>query len=243
MNTQTIRNGFSPKFDTTKKSIKKLRFEISATALCYLAMVIAGAVLPCAAETVGASGNSIGGAATGTVNVSTPFIGLDYNGPASTEPNQIQLTSTSTSTGTFYALLSFVVNPSTEYGATWNMTNNSGQSWYGMHFTIQFAPQGDLSMTYDATGTYPSQPSGSPYLLPYNWSDTNVDFSGGAISGSGGTATFYLPVDLDGQYHSGTFAIIATPDYNPSAPEPSSLMLFGSGILGLGGLLRRRFLG
>ena len=28
-----------------------------------------------------------------------------------------------------------------------------------------------------------------------------------------------------------------------STPEPSSLALFGSGVLGIGGLLRRRFLG
>lgn len=31
-------------------------------------------------------------------------------------------------------------------------------------------------------------------------------------------------------------------DYTPS-PEPGSLLLFGSGVLGLGGLLRKRFLG
>jgi PEP-CTERM motif len=31
-------------------------------------------------------------------------------------------------------------------------------------------------------------------------------------------------------------------DFTPS-PEPSSLLLFGSGVLGLGGLLRKRFLG
>src|ERR1035437_6562243 len=60
---------------------------------------------------------------------------------------------------------------------------------------------------------------------------------------SGGTVSFYLPLDVNGLCCSGNFIVFATPDYSPSTPEPSSLLLFGSGILGVGGLLRRRFLG
>ena len=248
MKTRTTCNGFNAncevaRVNITGKTTKKLRFGISATALCYLAMVIGGAVVPSAAETISPTGNIVGGAGTGTVGVTTTTIGLDWNGLPQNNPNQVLVTSNSTGSGYVYAYLGFAVNPSTEYGVTWNMTNNSGQDWYGMHFTVLFSPQGDLSMTFDATGTYPSQPNGSPYLLPYNWTDTNIDFSGGAISGSGGTANFELPLDLDGHYHSGTFSIFATPDYAPSVPEPSSLAMFGSGVLGLGGLLRRRFLG
>jgi hypothetical protein len=125
---------------------------------------------------------------------------------------------------------------------TWNMTNNSQQDWYSMHFTIQYAPLEDFSVTFDAGETGLQAPHGV-YGLD-NWSDTNIDFSGGAISGSGGAVTFFLPLDANGKCCSGNFIVWATPDYSPgTTPEPSSLALFGSGILGVGGLLRRRFLG
>jgi hypothetical protein len=249
MKTQMMRKGFSPdsqvsNFDTTRKTVKNLRLGISATVLCYLALVIGVAALPCAAESVLSSGAFVGGAATGSVNVITTSIGLDWNGLPQNNPNQIQVTSNAVASGAFYANLDFTQNPSTEYGVIWDMTNTSGQDWYSMHFTLQYAPLGDFSVTYDATGTFPSQPNGSPYSLPYNWTDTNIDFSGGAISGSGGTASFFLPLDVNGSCCSGNFIIWATPDYSPgTTPEPSSLLLFGSGILGVAGLLRKRFLG
>ncbi len=248
MNAQTIGKNLSPAceistLNATRKTVKNLKLGISATALCYLAMVIGSAVLPCQAESVLSSGAFVGGAATGIVNVTTPNVGLDWNGLPQNNPNQIQVTSNATSTGAFYINLDFTQNPSTEYGVSWNMTNTSGQDWYSMHFTLLYAPLGDFMVTFDATGAFPSQPNGAPYALPYNWSDTNIDFSGGAISGSGGTANFFLPLDVNGQCCSGNFIVFATPDYTPSTPEPSSLMLLGSGILGIGGLLRKRFLG
>jgi PEP-CTERM motif len=45
-----------------------------------------------------------------------------------------------------------------------------------------------------------------------------------------------------GTIPSEAFTLNGTPD-GGSTPEPSSLALFGSGVLGIGGLLRRRFLG
>ncbi len=240
MNTQMIRNGFSPKFDTTKETIKRLRFGISATALCYLTMVIGGAVLPCGAETILTTGNTLE-FASGTITVSNDHFG-DWNGLPQNNQNQVIVNSTTNYLGPFAADLRFTPNPSTEYGVTWIMTNTTGQDWYGMHFTLQYSPLGNYSVTYDATGAHPSQPGSPQFGLPPTWTDSDVVFSGADIP-SGQSATFYLPLDVFGEGYSGNFAVWATPDYNPSAPEPSSLMLFGSGMLGLGGLLRKRFLG
>ena len=242
MKTQMMRKGFSStseisKFETTGKTMKNLRLRISAMALCYLAMVIGSAVLPCEAESV---------LTTGSVIVTTPIPGLDWNGSPQSNPNQILANSAIFGSGAFGINLNYTQDgfASTEYGITWNMTNNSGLDWYSMHFTLQYAPLDDFSMTFDAGEGLANQPGNTAGYGLDNWSDTNIDFSGGAISGSGGTVSFFLPLDANGKCCSGNFIVWATPDYSPgTTPEPSSLALFGSGILGVGGLLRRRFLG
>ena len=108
-------------------------------------MVIGGALLPCSAETVSQTGAVVGGAATGIVTVVTGNIGLDWNGLPQNNPNKILVTSNAFTTGAFYTNLDFSQNPSTEYGVVWNMTNNSGQAWRSMHFTLQYAPLGNFS--------------------------------------------------------------------------------------------------
>jgi hypothetical protein len=247
MKTQVMCKDFSLDSETSKshperKTTKHVRLGISAMALCCLAMVIGSAVLPCGAETV--TSGTIGGAATGPVVVANGGGFGDWAGSPESNPNQITVTANALPGGVFYANLNFASdgNPLREYGMTWNMTNNSQQDWYSMHFTIQYAPLEDFSVTFDAGETGLQAPHSSVYGLD-NWSNTNIDFSGGAISGAGGLATFYLPLDVNGLCCSGNFIVFATPDYSPSTPEPSSLMLFGSGILGIGGLLRKRFLG
>src|ERR1035438_10275251 len=72
MTTQVMCKDFSLDSETSKshperKTTKHVRLGISAMALCYLAMVIGSAVLPCGAETV--TSGTIGGAATGPVVV------------------------------------------------------------------------------------------------------------------------------------------------------------------------------
>lgn len=246
MNNQVISKSSSrhteiSELNTTNKTTKIRRLRLSAMALCYLAIVIGTAVLPCQAETI-----TSGSFGYGTVNVTTPSgnSGWNWAGSPQTNPDLITVNQTSAPYGAFGINLNFTQDPSTEYGITWNMTNNSGFDWYSMHFTIQFAPLGDFNVTFDKTGANPSTPNTNVVGWGLdNWSDTKVDFSGGASNGVNGTATFNLPLDVYGRCCSGNLIVWATPDYNPSTPEPNTMLLLGSGILGVGGILRKRFLG
>lgn len=221
-----------------RPSIRKTRRLRTAGVLCFLTLLLTFTALPGMAETL-TTGNVIG--ASGSVGVTTSSVGLDWNGLPQNNPNQVTVASDSTGTGAFYTNLNFVENPSTEYGVTWAATNDTGQTWRSMHFTISYAPLDDFSVTYDAGEGNGNNPGSIGFGAPANWTDTNIDFYGALATGS--TATFFLPIDVNGLCCHGNFVLIATPDYQGATPEPSSLLLLGSGVLGLGGMLRRRLLG
>ena len=229
------------KFDTTRVATRCHRLGLSALALCYLAIAVGSAVLPCSAEIV--TSGVVGGAATGSVVVATPNSGWDWAGLPQNNPDQITVNSTSTGVGQFDINLNFTQAPSTEYGITWTMVNSSGADWYSMHFTYLYAPLGDFSVTFDQTGANPSTPGNNVGYGLDNWTDANIDFSGSAINGVNGTATFYIPLDVFGKCCGGNFHVFANPDYSPQTPEPNTILLVGSGILGFGGFLRRKLLG
>jgi PEP-CTERM motif-containing protein len=79
-------------------------------------------------------------------------------------------------------------------------------------------------------GTFSSAANGD--LLNTGWALFKLDSSDGSISS---VSLTFDQISGDG--------VGFTLGYASPAPEPTSLALFGSGILGLGGLLRRRFLG
>jgi hypothetical protein len=89
------------------------------------------------------------------------------------------------------------------------------------------------SVTFTETGggsTTPSNPTGSPVTVADLFLIDSADTSVGDISI---TSTSSLGLV------SGTASGPVTPS-NPSVPEPSSLILAGSGLLGFAGVLRRR---
>ncbi len=69
--------------------------------------------------------------------------------------------------------------------------------------------------------------------------DINKGQGCGGSDGNGANCPSLAYFNLVGKYDSEAFNISG----GPQTPEPGSLALFGSGILGLGGLLRRRLLG
>jgi PEP-CTERM motif len=102
----------------------------------------------------------------------------------------------------------------------------------------------DLNLSLDA-GTYwlslnnAQTPSGDPVF----W-DENSGAGCGGDDGNGGGCPSQAYDSEVGTIPSEAFTIQGSDGGGSgSAPEPNSLALFGSGVLGIGGLLRRRFLG
>jgi len=99
---------------------------------------------------------------------------------------------------------------------------------------FSFNPQGPGGATYaSACGTIDSTGYGDNGITfsVVDFNDGTVNFAGGGIA-DGGTAWFSLegPVDVNIAGHIST------------VPEPNTLMLFGSGLIGLAGTLRRKLL-
>jgi PEP-CTERM motif len=88
-----------------------------------------------------------------------------------------------------------------------------------------------------ASLSLPSTPNGTTFGPPcsglYNycpWIPVGVSFSGTAMS-----------VDFSGTANFIAFDNVTLGSSTPGTPEPGTLVMFGSGVVGLAGLLRRRF--
>ena len=100
-------------------------------------------------------------------------------------------------------------------GFTFNSQGPGGATYAGACGTVDSSGYGDNGITFSVV----------------DFNNGTVNFAGGGIA-NGGTAWFSLegPVDVNIAGHIST------------VPEPSTLMLFGSGLIGLAGTLRRKLL-
>jgi hypothetical protein len=110
--------------------------------------------------------------------------------------------------------------------------------------TIISAADLDVAVEPSATCSESSFTIGNPDSSVVSLTNT---LSGSGAFCTGGTATVAGPVDHDGVYSNGALVptiltITGSPAIVAATPEPSTLALFGTGIIGLAGMARRKFL-
>ena len=127
-------------------------------------------------------------------------------------------------------------NFQTGFAYYWSNVPYGNTTYTALFNSGTFNMNGPYGLTFTGTIT-----SGVAYLYGMdNGEEVDVNFSGYWSDGIYATGT----ADINSFFGKGPFNVSeATLNTAAQAPEPSSLALFGSGVLGLGGLLRRRFLG
>ena len=153
-----------------------------------------------------------------------------------------------------------VQQPLGQYGGTLGVSGTAiSGDFLGGSATIgtQYYPSVNWGSSLNGPPTSDFYVTGGP-AIPVNGPGiytTTFSMTGslcGMVGGPPGPCDISLPdvsgsgtVTVDIGDHGGGFYYLedATYNFGGSTPEPSSIMLFGSGILGLGGLLRKRFLG
>lgn len=116
-------------------------------------------------------------------------------------------------------------------GVECNATSNSG--WLCVDYSGNFDTiAANDSLTWTFTGTYTGTPVDVQHLMAQGCVDTSDTWETHGPGASSGNC----PFNGDGSYN---ISAPGTPG-PPQVPEPGSLMLFGTGLLSMAGILRRK---
>ncbi|MHB8540118.1 MAG: PEP-CTERM sorting domain-containing protein [Candidatus Acidiferrales bacterium] len=207
-------------------------------ALLVLVLAAFGTALPAAAGAVNVQLTGVGGANQGGVYVA-PY-DLSINGGTSIGMICDDFSHDVTVGETWTANINTFANLSnTRFGAS-DTQEYDEAAWLYTQYMASPSQAGDINFALWALFTPSTKTSGGYDAGAATWYSNAVNWytAGGANSFDFSHFEIITPTNLDGQDSPQEYLY-----YNPSptpTPEPSSLLLFGTGLLGLCGLLRKR---